>query len=105
MKAGEMAQKLYTLGKRGIFANYQENELLKAAARMIQAMDKTIGELTEKVYELEETLAIREEMDHQGDPEIDRWPPDDIDEPLEAAAPGEAAEDFWEDDWPVRDEE
>lgn len=99
MSPEEMGRKLVAMGKKGFMANHQDNKLLFDAGRALLKLAETVRDLQERAYNLEEQLAIREEMEHQGDPEIDRWPPDD--EPLDAAAPGEAAEDFWDDDWPL----
>ena len=101
MTPEEMGRKLAAMGKKGFMANHQDNKLLFDAGRALLKLAETVAELQERVYNLEEQLAIREEMDHQEDPEVDRWPPDDIDEPVDAAAPEEAPEDFWADDWPM----
>ena len=97
MKPEEMGRKLLAMGKKGFMANHQDNKLLYDAGRALLKLAETVADLQEKVYNLEEQLAIREEMDHQGDPEIDRWPPEDEPEP----EPEEAPEDFWADDWPL----
>ena len=99
MTAEEAGKKLIAMGKKGHAPNWQDNKFFIDAGRWLLRLQKQVGDLQEKVYELEERLAIREEMDHQGDPEIDDFPP--ADDCLDAAAPGEAAEDFWEDDWPL----
>ena len=95
----EVGLKLLRMGKKGFMPNYQDNRLLQQAGQLILELLGKVDELTEKCYQLEESLAIREEMDHEGDPEIDEFPPDDS--YMDAAAPGEAAEDFWGDDWPL----
>lgn len=97
MKPEEMGRKLLAMGKKGFMANHQDNKLLYDAGRALLKLAETVADLQEKVYNLEEQLAIREEMEHQGDPEIDRWPPEDEPEP----EPEEAPEDFWADDWPL----
>ena len=99
MTAKEAAHKLISMGKKGYAANWQDNQFFQTAGRLILELIQKVDELTEKAYDLEEKLAIREEMDHEGDPEIDEFPPDDC--YMDAAAPGEAAEDFWGDDWPL----
>lgn len=93
----EMGRKLVAMGKKGWAPNHQDNKLLFDAGRAILQLAQTVGELQEKVYNLEEQLAIREEMEHQGDPEVDRWPPDDPDPDPEDPP----ADDFWADDWPL----
>lgn len=93
----EMGRKLVAMGKKGWAPNHQDNKLLFDAGRSLLKLTETVRDLQERVYNLEEKLAIREEMDHQGDPEIDRWPPDDPDpEPEDPPA-----DDFWADDWPL----
>lgn len=99
MTAEEIGKKLIAMGKKGFMANYQDNQFLQRAGQLILRLEKKNGELEEQIFDLEERLAIREEMDHEGDPEIDAFPPEDA--YLDAAAPGEAAEDFWADDWPL----
>lgn len=99
MTAKEIALKLLAMGRKGYCANYQDNDLLKKSGQLILALLKKADDLTERVYQLEESLAIREEMEHQGDPEADEFPPDE--DCMDTAAPGEAAEDFWGDDWPL----
>ena len=99
MTALEISRKLIAMGKKGFCPNHQDNRLLMEAGKLIREMDQAIGSLKEQVYDLEERLAIREEMDHEGDPEIDAFPPEE-DYP-DAEAPGEAAEDFWGDGWPL----
>ena len=94
----EIGLKLLRMGKKGYMANFQDNRLLQQAGQLILELLGKVDELTEKVYQLEESLAIREEMDHQGDPEIDEFPPDDA---CLDTSDGEAAEDFWGDDWPL----
>ena len=100
MTPEEMGRKLVAMGKKGWAPNHQDNKLLFDAGRALLKLAETVQELQEKAYNLEEQLAIREEMDHQGDPEIDRWPPDDPD-PEPEEAPEDAVEDFWADDWPL----
>ncbi len=97
MTPEEMGRKLVAMGKKGFMANHQDNKLLFDAGRALLKLAETVAELQEKVYNLEEQLAIREEMEHQGDPEIDRWPPEDEPDP----EPEDAPEDFWADDWPL----
>lgn len=99
MTAEDAAKKLISMGKKGYAPNYQDNKFFIDAGRWIMRLRQQVSDLQEKVYDLEERLAIREEMDHQGDPEIDNFPPQD--DCLDTAAPGEAAEDFWGDDWPL----
>ena len=99
MTAEECGKKLIAMGKKGYAPNHQDNKLFVDAGRWILSLQKQVSELTDKVEDLEERLAIREEMDHEGDPEIDAFPPED--DLIDAAAPGEAAEDFWGDDWPL----
>lgn len=91
----EMGRKLMAMGKKGWAPNHQDNKLLFDAGRAILQLAQAVADLQEKAYNLEEQLAIREEMEHQGDPEVDRWPPD---EPDPEPEPGE---DFWSDDWPL----
>lgn len=97
MTPEEMGRKLVAMGKKGWAPNHQDNKLLFDAGRALLKLAETVAELQEKAYNLEEQLAIREEMEHQGDPEIDRWPPEDEPDP----EPEEAPEDFWADDWPL----
>lgn len=97
MTPEEMGRKLVAMGKKGFMANHQDNKLLYDAGRALLKLAETVQELQEKAYNLEEQLAIREEMEHQGDPEIDRWPPEDEPDP----EPEDAPEDFWADDWPL----
>lgn len=99
MNAKEIGLKLITMGRKGYAVNNRDNTLIQQAGHLILELLKKIDELTERVYTLEESLAIREEMEHQGDPGVDDFPPED--DLLDAAAPGEAAEDFWGDDWPL----
>lgn len=88
---------MVAMGKKGWAPNHQDKKLLFDAGRALLKLAETVQELQEKAYNLEEQLAIREEMEHQGDPEIDRWPPEDEPDP----DPEEAPEDFWADDWPL----
>ena len=99
MTAEEMGKKLISMGKKGSAVNHQDNEFLKKAGIMMLQLCHQAEAQEEKILDLEERLAIREEMDHEGDPEIDAFPPEDA--YLDAAAPGAAAEDFWADDWPL----
>lgn len=97
MNALEISRKLITMGKKGYCLNYQDNKLMLEAGKLIREMDQAIGTLKEQVYTLEERLAIRTEADYDGP--VDDFPPQD--DCLDTAAPGEAAEDFWGDDWPL----
>ena len=98
MTPEEMGRKLVAMGKKGWAPNHQDNKLLFDAGRALLKLAETVAELQEKAYNLEEQLAIREEMEHQGDPEIDRWPPEDEPDPEPEEAP---QDDFWADDWPL----
>lgn len=101
----EMAKKLYTMGKKGYAVNYQDNEHMKKCGRLMIAQQDRINalmaenaDLREEIAHLAEEIAIMREDDPED--RHDGFPEDDPGEPLEAAAPGEAAEDFWEDMWP-----
>lgn len=96
MTPWEIAKLLNDLGKKGVMPNWRENELLKKAAATIEDLARKLGEAMEKIDNLEERLAIMTE--DQQEPDTDFPPREDL---AEAAAPGEAAEDFWEDDWPL----
>ena len=99
MTAEEIGKKLIDMGKKAVSVQGKDNAFLKKAGLMMIQMCHHAEALEEKILDLEERLAIREEMDHEGDPEIDAFPPEDA--YLDAAAPGAAAEDFWADDWPL----
>ena len=99
----DMARQLITMGKRGHCVNHQENRLLIDAGEALQilqsqkdALMTENADLRERINWLEEEKALLEErvaiMAEDGDEE---------DPFRDAAAPGEAAEDFWDDDWPL----
>ena len=94
----EMATHLWALKRQGLWVNHQQAELVASAARRLDEdtekmaiQDKAIKELHAEIKELKYRLAEREGIQDE-----DKLAPG-----LEAEAPGEAAEDFWEDDWPV----
>jgi len=98
MQNVEIAKHLWALKRQGLWVNHQQAELVATAARRLEEdvekmaiQDRTIREQQEKIKELQYLLTEREGIQDE--------------EKLAAAAPGEAAEDFWEDDWPVFDEE
>lgn len=93
----EIAKLLNDLGKKGVMPNWKENQLLQKAAATIEDLARKLEECMEKIDSLEERLAIMTE--DLADPDQD-FPPQEL-EALDAAAPGEAAEDFWGDDWPL----
>ena len=106
MNNHDLARKLYDQAKHGLFVNYQERELIKTAARRLQEcqqriddLRKTEEQLRERVAVLEERIAIMTEDQPGADTSFD---PEHLDDGTrDAAAPGEAAEDFWDDDWPI----
>ena len=99
MTAEEYARKLIRMGKKGYAANYQDNQFMRQAGELILRLLDKVSSLTETVYTLEERLAIREEAETDADGVVDDFPPDT--DCLDVTAPGEAAEDFWGDDWPL----
>ena len=96
MTPWEIAKRLNEWAKKGYMPNYSENQFLQKAAATIEELARKLGEAMEKIDNLEERLAILTE--DQQEPDTDFPPREDL---AEAAAPGEAAEDFWEDDWPL----
>lgn len=79
-----MAQDLERVARLELFVNHQSGESLKRAARRLRKDAETIAALREELAYLRgERYGIEHEEDLG-----------------EAAAPGEAAEDFWGDDWP-----
>lgn len=93
----EMAKQLWGLKRAGLWVNHQQAELVGSAAQRLEEnarkmaiQDKAIAELQAKIKELQYLLAEREGIQED-------------DGTREAAAPGEAAEDFWSDDWPLGD--
>lgn len=109
MNTVDMAQKLIAYGKKGYALNHQDNRLMQdAGKRMLALQDKIdalmteIADKDEKICMLESEKTILEErIAIMLEDEADEDPPF---EPLDAAAPGEAAEDFWDDDWPLGDQ-
>ena len=100
MQNVEIAKHLWALKRQGLWVNHQQAELVGTAARRLEEdarkmaiQDKAIKELQDKVKELQYLLAEREGIQE-----------DEPAEAAEAAAPGEAAEDFWDDGWPIGDE-
>ena len=96
MTPWEIAQQLNAWGKKGVMPNWKENEFLQKAAAAMEDLARRLGECMERIEQLEERLAIMTE--DQAEPDEDFPPREDL---AEAAAPGEAAEDFWSDDWPL----
>lgn len=90
-----MIRALMGAAQEGRALNHQEAELLKSAAKRLQAQQSRIDELITALADREERIALLEErlaIETEGAGEI----------PAElGAAPGEAAEDFWEDGWPL----
>lgn len=81
----DMAKALFVIGKRHMAVNHQDNKLIRDAALALQKLDQENRQLRERVYELEERIAIMTEADEvvEADPE---WPPIDEDgseEPVE----------------------
>ena len=86
----DMSRHLYVVAKHNPCVNYQDNQLLKSAAKRLmedqrenEALKQEVISLRAKVTELEYLLAEREGIQD--------------DAILDASAPGEAAEDFFED--------
>lgn len=100
----EMAKKLISMGKKGFCANWQDNALLKSAGKRLLQMQDRISQLLteitdkqEKIDQLEEEKTI---LDERIAIMLGEEPPED--ETAEGTAPpGEAAEDFWDDMWPL----
>lgn len=86
-----ISEKLWDLKKRGLFVNHQERELVASAARRLEEDAKKIAKLEAELKEARYLLAEREGIQED-------------DGTRDAAAPGEAAEDFWEDFWPTEEE-
>ena len=74
MATDELVKKLFALGKKSPALNHQENQLIRDGALMIQKLSEEVAQLRERVYTLEERLAIISENDYAPDPE---WPPID----------------------------
>lgn len=75
MTTYDLAKKLFALAKRAPMVNYQENELLKTAARRLEESQRRIDELREQVAVLEERVAIMTENEPGADGSFD--PPED----------------------------
>lgn len=71
--------------------------MLRSTRKRIEALEREQQLLYERMIDQEEKIALLQErfaIQHETDgPEEEPFAP--------AAAPGEAAEDFWEDDWPL----
>ncbi len=85
MKSSDISKALNGLAKN-VYLNHQEKQLLKDAAKRI----------TDQSAEIE---ALRSTLDRVSQTELDMTDP--FEEPVEAVAPGTAAEDFWDDGWPI----
>lgn len=107
MNSVDMAQQLVQAGKKGYAVDHVTNDLMKSAGKRMLAMqekidammteiadkDERIAQLEDEKTILEERIAIMTE-----DEEL---PEEEDGESLDASAPGEAAYDFWDDDWPI----
>jgi len=74
-----MVKQLFQLGKKLPSVNQQENTLIRNAALTIQQLLEENQKQKERIYELEERIAIMTEADEvvDADPE---WPPIDEDD-------------------------
>ena len=74
-----MVKELFQFAKRYPGINHQENTMLKNAALTLQQLLEENQKQKERIYELEERIAIMTEADEvvDADPE---WPPIDEDE-------------------------
>lgn len=98
MKTEDMAKALKTLAKRGLFVHWQDSELIEAAARQIEEDASVNGDLRQEIerqrLDIEKLTAECTELrylisEREGIQEGDAI--------LDAAAPGEAATDLWDD--------
>lgn len=94
MNTDQMVQCLLALAKRYPFPSANENKLLKLAALKMSELQALLDAQREQIYRLTERIGIMAD----GNPAFS-----ETNEALDAVAPGEAAEDFWDDDWPMGD--
>lgn len=97
MKTQDIAKALQDLARKNPFPTYVDNDLLKAAAKRMGAMQDRIDALMTEIADKEEHIARLEE-------EIAIMKEDEFPEQEDgdgAAASGSLPEDFWDDMWPV----
>lgn len=100
MKTEDIVKKLAELAKKNPFPTYVDNDLLKAAAKRMEVQQDRIDALLTEIADKDEHIArLEEEISIMKEDEYDF--PEKDDGTGDAAAPGEAAEDFWEDMWPT----
>ena len=95
----DIAKALQDLARKNPFPTYVDNDLLKAAAKRMTAMqdriDALMTEISDKdehIARLEEELAIMQE---------DEFTDQDASFIEDEAAPEEGSDDFWDDMWPM----